>query len=367
MAEAVEPESVSNEALLAEGLSDALASEAHVAIAPDVQDVTVADSTTAPDSLQTPAAPSWMEQLGIQAADENEALERVRQSITAGQQYYQQAQYLARQQQELQAKLNAFEAAKQIAQPQQAPAQPEKPKVPWDVPKYDATWDEWIDPATGGWIDVTPPQVKHAHRRYLLAHREALNKIITSPGEALAPVIEERARELMAPMQQRFEALESQLAQKSQQQELQSFLAPYTGQLFVTDQATGQVQRDQYGNPIQTAMGQSFNQYANAVRQFGVTDDKQVALMALMAAQLAQQQQAQAAQQAAPAAPTRQQQDQAIYKKNGTNGATRQPNRGNTINASQGVDAPLQNDRFSAEDLFRQGLRAQFPNGIPIG
>lgn len=366
MAEAVEPEVPSNEALLAEGLSDALASQEQVAIAPDVQDVTVADSINPPEELQTPPTQSWMEKLGIQATDEDEALDRLRQNMTAGQQYYQQAQYLARQQQELQAKLNAFEAAKQVAQQPQAPAQPEKPKVPWDVPKYDATWDEWIDPATGGWIDVTPPQVKHAHRRYLLAQREALNKIITSPGEALAPVIEERARELMAPMQQRFEALEAQLANQAQQQKLQSFLAPYTSQLFVVDANTGEVQRDQYGNPMQTPMGQHFNQTAAGLRQAGFTNDEQIAMTALAAAENFRFR-TQPAAQPVQAAPTRQQQDAAIYKKNGTNGATRQPNRGNTINASQGVDAPLQNNRFSAEDLFRQGLREQFPNGIPIG
>jgi hypothetical protein len=114
-------------------------------------------------------------------------------------------------------------------------------------------------------------------------------------------------------------------------------------------------------------MGQHFNQTAAGLRQAGFTNDEQIAMTALAAAENFRFR-TQPVQQPAPAAPTRQQQDAAIYgKKNGTNGATRQPNRGNTINASQGVDAPLQNNRFSAEDLFRQGLREQFPNGIPIG
>lgn len=368
MAEAVETEPLSNEALLAEGLSDALASESQVAIAPDVQDVTVADSTTAPEELQTPPTQSWMEKLGIQATDEDEALDRLRQNMTAGQQYYQQAQYLARQQQELQAKLNAFEAAKQVAQqPQvQSPQKAEQPSLPWEPAELDPEWLTHIDPATRDWKPTAPLSAIDGYAKYQKALRKFQDSMLKNPQAVIQPFIEAHAKQLIAPLQEKLEAFEAQQTHQAQQQKLQSFLAPYTSQLFVVDANTGEVQRDQYGNPIQTPMGQHFNQTAAGLRQAGFTNDEQIAMTALAAAENFRFR-TQPVAQPAPAAPTRQQQDAAIYKKNGTNGATRQPNRGNTINASQGVDAPLQNNRFSAEDLFRQGLREQFPNGIPIG
>lgn len=364
------PDSAPHEGLPPE-LADAVSSQSQIASAPAVQDANVVDSTTTEGFQQATPEP-WHTRVGITGFEgvENEdaALERVRRIAAAGGQAYQQAQYYAQQNQTLQNQLQAFQAAQLQAQQAQAQPKPAAPKKPWDAVPYDDSYLEWIDPATKTWRENTPHNVVINAQKFARAQQEFINKMYTQPDELLAPYIAEQAKGLFTPLQEKLDALQARLDGQAQQQQIASVLMPYRDQLYAVD-ATGAVQKDQWGNPLLTSMGQSFNQFAAAAEQHGITDPNQRALFALLASQNAEMRARLSQAPAQPAAPqqtARQQHDQAIYA-NGTNppnGVNRLANRGNTLNASQGVNAPLQNQHVSAEDLFRSTFRETFPNGI---
>lgn len=354
-------------------LSEAVAAQSQIAIAPDVQEQAVVESTTTTDSLQTPVTPSWREQLGLPGLaelDDAAAIERVKQITQAGSQAYQEYQYELRQRQQiqnqnaqLQAQLQAIQQAQQASQPQVA-AKPEV-KLPWEPVQIDEGYLDWIDPATGQWRENTPHQVVIGYQKQQRALKEFQAKLYTKPHEVIGPMIEERAKALVTPLEEKFAALEQQYAAQQQQAQTAAMLAPFKSQFYAIDQY-GQVQLDQFGRPVLTEAGQNFNRYTEIAHQMGFTDPQVAAAMGALAterdmlkAQLAQQ----PVQAAAAAVTPRQVQDQAIYA-NGKNGANRIANRGQTIAAAANPAAPAQNEHTSLEDELRQSYRQLVGSGL---
>jgi hypothetical protein len=349
-------EETATPASLEADLTSALASQVETANAPALQEAPGADSITTEQIQQTPEP--WYHRLGVKDAEnEDAALERLQRERAAGYQAYQQYQYEAQQRQQLQAQLAAIQQAQQSQQPAVQAKPAEQPKKPWEPVPFDETWLSWIDPATKQFRENTPYQVVIDYQKYARAQQDFINKMFTKPDEVLAPYIAEHAKGLVTPLQEKLDALTAQLEHQRQQQEIQSLLNPYRDQLFVVDQH-GQVQRDQFGNPVMTPAGQNFGQYTAVAQQMGLTDPRHQAAFALLAAKVAQLE----AQQQQPAAqPTpqtqRAQADAAIYQNGKANGTTRIGNRGNTINASTKPESPLQNEHTSLEDLLRNDYR----------
>lgn len=341
------------------------------------------ESTTTSDSLQAPiaeAAPSWREQLGIpglESLDDAAAIERVKQIHQAGSQAYQQYQYeqyraqqLQQQYAQAQAQLQAIQQAQQTAQ-QQVAAKPEPPKVPWEPVQVDESYLDWIDPTTGTWRENTPHQVVIGYQKQKRALQEFQNKLYTKPHELLAPLIEERAKALVSPLEEKFAAIQAQMQEQEQRQQIAGLLGPLKDQFYALDQF-GQPQRDQFGNPVLTQTGQTFNAYTGAIQQMGIQDPRIVAAVGALAterdalkAQLASLQSGQPAAAPAPAPAPRQQHDAAIYQ-NGkpANGVNRIASHANTITASASPNAPRQNEHTSLEDELRQSFRQLVGNGL---
>lgn len=334
----------------------AIASQQEIAAAPALQNAAVGDSITTHDTLQTSGAQTpWFQTIGIagleNVSSEDDARERLRnleRAAQVGAQAYQQSQYYAQELQRLQSQL-------QSQQPAPAQKQPEQPKKPWDPVAFDDSWHDWIDPTTKTWRENTPYNVIAGYQKYARAQQEFINRMYTKPEETLAPYIEDRAKGLVTPLEEKIAALESALSEQRRQQEIATLLAPYRSQFYSLDQA-GQVQRDQFGNAVLTPQGQSFNNYAVVAQQIGLTDPRHVAVLAMLAAQNEQLRQSQQAP-AQPAATPRQQHDAAIYPNGKANGANRIANRGNTINASAG-NPVKQNENVSFETAVAERLRA---------
>jgi hypothetical protein len=364
------------DAELAAGVSDAIASQAEVATAPALQDAVTTDSTVNDVSLQTPVTPSWRERLGFNELDDDAAIAQIEKIKQYGGQAYQQAQYLHNQnlqyQQELQQLRQAQQAAVQPAQPKA----PEQPKLPWEPVPFDEEWSSWIDPQTRTWRENTPHQVVIGFQKHAKAMQDFNARLYSKPNEVLTPLIEQHAQSLVSPLQQKLEALEARYQEQEQQQQIASLLAPYTKQFYAHD-ASGQVARDQYGNPVLTQIGQDFNAATAIAHQMGFTDPKLASVLGSVVAErnelqrrLAALETGQAAPaQAAPQPTARQAQDSALLQnanRNG-NGVNRMGNRGGTLNASAPATAPVQNESTSMEDVLRQSLRNTFPNGIAQG
>ncbi len=349
-------------------VSAAVTAQTEIASAPQVQDQSVVDSTATTDSMQTAVAPSWYESLGQEYAglDEQTALERVRNQISFGANAYQQAQHYHNQAAQLQQQLQAIQQA-QLAGAQQVQAQPkapEPPKLPWEAVEFDPEWATHIDKATGQWHPNTPVSVVEGYARYQKSQRAMMNALLKDPKGTLQPIFEQYAQAQVSPLQKKLEEIETRLATQNQQSEIASLMAPYRSQLYATD-ANGQVQRDQYGNPIVTPDGQNFDQFTRVIQGMGVTDPRVVAAFGLLAMENAKYRNQQAAQPQQAA--TRQTHEQAIYQNgNGkANGVNRLANRGQTLNAAQPVGAPSQNGSISFEEAARNSLRAAFPGGLP--
>lgn len=363
-------------------LSEAVAAQSQVAIAPAVQEQTVVESTTTSDSLQTPVAqpaPSWREQVGIpglESLDDAAAIERVRQIHQAGSQAYQQYQYeqyraqqLQQQYAQVQAQLQAIQQAQQTAQ-QQVAAKPEPPKVPWEPVQLDDSYQDYLDPTSStGWREGTPIQVVASYQKQLKALRDFQTKLYTKPHELLFPLIEERAKALVTPLEEKFAAIQAQMQEQEQRQQIAGLLGPLKDQFYALDQY-GQPQRDQFGNPVLTQTGQAFNAYTGVIQQMGIQNPTVVAAVGALAterdalkAEVAALKSGQHA--AAPAPAARQQHDAAIYQ-NGkpANGVNRIASHANTIAASANPNAPRQNEHTSLEDELRQSFRQLVGNGL---
>lgn len=349
-------------------LSAAVEAQSQI-VTPPQGEATIVDAST-PIETQ-PAAQPWYSQVGFEGvADENAAIEQVRNLRQGYGQTYQQAQYYAHQAQQLQSQLEALRQAQQ-AQPQpaqpQAAKEPEQPKVPWTPQQLDESYLDWIDPATQTWRENTPHAVVIGYQKQQRALREFQAKLYQNPHELLNPLIEERAKSLVSPLQEELQAIKSQMEQQQYQQQVSALLGPYKNQFFAVDQS-GQVQRDQFGNPVLTQDGQLFNHYTTVVQQMGITDPRMQAAFAALALERDQLKagaaQQVAAQPAQPMQTTRQQQDQAIYANGKANGVNRIANRGNTVNAAAPVAAPKQNEHTSLEDELRQSYRQLVGNGL---
>lgn len=345
-------------------LSAAVEAQSQI-VTPPQGEATIVDAST---PIETPQeSQPWYSQVFEGVPDESAAIERVKQLSQGYGQTYQQAQYYAQQAQQLQTQLEALRQAQQAQQVQQQPQaakEPEQPKVPWTPQQLDESYLDWIDPATQTWRENTPHAVVIGYQKQQRALREFQAKLYQNPHELLNPLIEERAKSLVSPLQEELQAIKSQMEQQQYRQQVSELLGPYKNQFYAVDQS-GQVQRDQFGNPVLTQEGQAFNRYTTIVQEMGITDPRQVAAFAALALER-DKLKAGAAQQvvAQPMQTTRQQQDQAIYQNGKANGVNRIGNRGNTINAAAPVTAPKQNEHTSLEDELRQSYRQLVGNGL---
>jgi hypothetical protein len=257
---------------------------------------------------------------------------------------------------------------------QQVAAKPEPPKVPWEPVQVDESYLDWIDPTTGTWRENTPHQVVIGYQKQKRALQEFQNKLYTKPHELLAPLIEERAKALVSPLEEKFAAIQAQLQQQERQQRLRSVIQPFEKHFYSFDQ-NGQPQRDFNGNPVLTPTGQAFNSYTEIA---GAMAQKDPESLVIASGALATQRDEVAAENAAlkaelaalkggqsPAVAPRQQHDTAIYQNSKpANGVNRIASHANTITASASPNAPRQNEHTSLEDELRQSFRQLVGNGL---
>jgi hypothetical protein len=223
------------------------------------------------------------------------------------------------------------------AQQTQKPAAPEKQKL-FNVPEYDPAWESLVEfnergrAIAGANGDPSIAAKVNAYRDY---QRQFFQNFSKNPEETLAPLIEARAKELVA------KEFDSRFSQVSDKQQAEQFIRENASWLY--DQKSGQL----------SYAGQRFHANMNAAAQLGITSQ---AAQASYARDRTRLEFLEAEYQKGQAANTSEAQKKATLER-----GNRKPNRGgSTVGASgNGHKGPArQNTSLSLRDQMRVALEA---------
>ena len=234
----------------------------------------------------------------------------------------------------------------------------------WKAPEYDPRWLSQItrDPTTGE-LKALPGQDPSVVSKYLAwteHQRGFLERFAQDPMKAIGPGIEQVVRQMAG------ELIQQQLGGYTEQQRAAAFVTENSGWLHARD-ASGQLVRDQGGQPTLSDWGQRFLGYVQEAQKYGLRDVNSQQKYALGLVQraflLAREQgaagqpasQAQAAAAGAVAAPdvNRQQKDNFLAK-----AAGRAPNASGSLPAQRGGAASSQNPSLTLAERLVRDLQA---------
>lgn len=239
--------------------------------------------------------------------------------------------YNAAQQQnaQLRAMLWQIEQNKAQATPAAAPQVADKPKLPWELPKFDPRLKQQLIYDDQGNLTVRPggpPNLVAEYQQYVQAREDALDKLLADPygvmQQGLMPLIQAEAQKIV---QQQFQQTQSQFAQQTFQQKVAGYY---------------EKNKEWMEDPITrapTAWGTFWGNQVQIAQRMGHPDPVEYAEQAIDA-QLFRAQQMEAAQHpAAPAAPVKDSRVAFLQARN-------KPGRGGSLPRPNGKKSPAQNN-----------------------
>tara|TARA_E500000331_G_scaffold339925_1_gene370688 strand:- start:3650 stop:4741 length:1092 start_codon:yes stop_codon:yes gene_type:complete len=159
------------------------------------------------------------------------------------------------------------------APPQDAPVETESSESNGQ-PKFDASWANLVEQDESGryvvrdeYVGSVDPSIADRVNKYVNWRQERSNQLIEDPvgtilESGLNDQIEARVRN----------AVSQELNKGKVRDDAQSFIQENANVLYVTNPETGQVQKDNSGQPILSAAGQALNNAHVSLRQQGMFD-----------------------------------------------------------------------------------------------
>lgn len=220
--------------------------------------------------------------------DDDETLISVLNDVASKRQHLAEMEQLARYGQRYLSEAEQFEAWKAQQKQPAAKAEPESKKPKWQAPEFDRSWMDRVklDESTGRYVPAdmfTSPVLAEKVNAYMQWRNEAGQRLVSNPLEVWREAGgEDLIREqLEAAKQEIRQQIYSEMRQASAKSAADQWIADNSDKFFAT--SNGQLLNDpQTGEPVLSARGLAFRQYAQEARQvFGLQNEEQIRQYAL--------------------------------------------------------------------------------------